>query len=122
MAVPSAAVSFMTANYVARELGYGAADEWGPFDAATNAAFQPIGTFPERFDALLAEIAGAGFDAIDLWFGHLNWRWSTVTTLLPRASLSTGATSGWPAWRGVSVRRPRKSKPPVASRMPSAST
>jgi L-ribulose-5-phosphate 3-epimerase len=77
MAVPSAAVSFMTANYVARELGYGAADEWGPFDAATNAAFQPIGTFPERFDALLAEIAGAGFDAIDLWFGHLNWRWST---------------------------------------------
>ena len=51
MAVPSAAVSFMTANYVARELGYGAADEWGPFDAATNAAFQPIGTFPERFDA-----------------------------------------------------------------------
>jgi L-ribulose-5-phosphate 3-epimerase len=77
MAVPSVGVSFMTANYVARELGYGAADEWGPFDAATNAAFQPIDTFPERFDALLAEIAGAGFDAIDLWFGHLNWRWAT---------------------------------------------
>jgi L-ribulose-5-phosphate 3-epimerase len=77
MAVPSVAVSFMTANYVARELGYGAADEWGPFDAATNAAFEPIETFPERFDALLAEITGAGFDAIDLWFGHLNWRWAT---------------------------------------------
>jgi sugar phosphate isomerase/epimerase len=77
MAVPSVAVSFMTANYVARELGYGAADQWGPFDAATNAAFQPIDTFPERFDAVLAEIAGAGFDAIDLWFGHLNWRWAT---------------------------------------------
>mgnify|MGYP003297176757 CR=1 FL=1 len=27
-------------DFVARELGYGAADEWGPFDAATNAAFE----------------------------------------------------------------------------------
>lgn len=77
MAAPSMVVSFMTANYIARELGFGAADEWDPFDAATNEAFEPLGAFPERFDALLAEIAGAGFDAIDLWFGHLNWRWAT---------------------------------------------
>ena len=70
-------LSFMSANYVAKELGYGAADEWGPFDAATNAAFEPLETFATRFDDLLATIAGIGFDAIDLWFGHLNWRWAT---------------------------------------------
>jgi L-ribulose-5-phosphate 3-epimerase len=67
----------MSANYVAKELGYGAADGWGPFDDATNAAFEPLETFAPRFDDLLATITGAGFDTIDLWFGHLNWRWST---------------------------------------------
>jgi len=77
MEVRPSVISFMSANYVARELGYGAADEWGPFDAATNAAFEPIETFPVRFDALLDSITGIGFDAIDLWFAHLNWRWAT---------------------------------------------
>jgi sugar phosphate isomerase/epimerase len=73
----SIVLSFMSANYVARELGYGAADEWGPFDAATNAAFEPIETFTARFDALLASITDIGYDTIDLWFAHLNWRWVT---------------------------------------------
>jgi len=67
----------MSANYVAKELGYGAATEWGPFDDATNAAFEPLATFATRFDDLLAAITGIGFDAVDLWFGHLNWRWAT---------------------------------------------
>jgi L-ribulose-5-phosphate 3-epimerase len=71
------ALSFMSANYVAKELGYGAADEWAPFDAATNAAFEPLDGFPARIDDLLATIASLGFDSIDLWFGHLNWRWAT---------------------------------------------
>ena len=71
------ALSFMSANYVAKELGYGAADEWGPFDAATNAAFEPLESFASRFDDLLETITGIGFDTIDLWFGHLNWRWAT---------------------------------------------
>jgi sugar phosphate isomerase/epimerase len=71
-------LSFMSANYVARELGYGAADEWAPFDDATNAAFEPLETFPGRFDELVATIAGLGFDTIDLWFGQLNWRWATA--------------------------------------------
>jgi sugar phosphate isomerase/epimerase len=71
------AISFMSANYVAKELGYGAADEWGPFDVATNAAFEPLGAFPARFDDLLAAITALGFDTIDLWFAHLNWRWAT---------------------------------------------
>jgi len=67
----------MSANYVAKELGYGAEAEWGPFDDATNAAFQPLETFATRFEDLLATITGIGFDTIDLWFGHLNWRWAT---------------------------------------------
>jgi sugar phosphate isomerase/epimerase len=70
-------LSFMSANYVAKELGYGAATEWAPFDDATNTAFEPLETFPTRFDALLASITDIGFDAIDLWFAHLNWRWAT---------------------------------------------
>ena len=62
----------MSANYVARELGYGATDQWGPFDEATNAAFEPLETFPARFEELITSVAELGFDAIDLWFGHLN--------------------------------------------------
>jgi sugar phosphate isomerase/epimerase len=77
MAAGPHAISFMTANYVARELGYGAASEWGPYDVATNAAYEPLETFPQRFDSLLASITAIGFDTIDLWFGHLNWRWAT---------------------------------------------
>ena len=75
--VPAPRASFMSANYVAEELGYGAATEWGPFDDATNAAFEPLETFAARFDALLARITAIGFDTIDLWFAHLNWRWAT---------------------------------------------
>ncbi len=70
-------LSFMSANYVADELGYGAATEWGPFDDATNAAFEPLETFAGRFDDLLTRITAIGFDTIDLWFAHLNWRWAT---------------------------------------------
>ena len=70
-------LSFMSANYVAEELGYGRADDWGPFDDATNAAFAPIETFAARFDGLLERVTAIGFDAIDLWFGHLNWRWAS---------------------------------------------
>lgn len=70
-------VSFMSANFVAKELGYGAADEWGPYDLATNAAFEPLETFSARFDELLTAITGIGYGAIDLWFAHLNWRWAT---------------------------------------------
>jgi L-ribulose-5-phosphate 3-epimerase len=89
------ALSFMSANYVAKERGYGSADEWGPFDSATNAAFEPLETFAGRFDDLLATITGIGFDTIDLWFAHLNWRWASPEHVaLAREAL---------ARRGVSV-------------------
>ena len=117
------ALSFMGANYVAKELGYGAADEWGPFDVATNAAFEPIETFPARFDVFLTSITKIGFDTIDLWFAHLNWRWATPDHVaIARDSL---------ARHGVGVvrlrrrhRRPRSAmwRPRAASRTTSTST
>ena len=75
--LPPLTLSFMGANFVARELGYGAADEWGPFDAATNAAFEPLETYGARLDEILAIVASAGFEAMDMWLAHLNWRWAT---------------------------------------------
>jgi sugar phosphate isomerase/epimerase len=71
------AFSFMSANYVARELGYAGPHDWGACDRAANAFFSPLDTYPERLDAMLAQISAAGFDRIDLWTAHLNWRWAT---------------------------------------------
>jgi sugar phosphate isomerase/epimerase len=93
-------LSFMSANYVAKELGYGTANQWGPFDDATNAAFEPLGSFGARFDALLTSITDIGFDAIDLWFAHLNWRWATpdhvasAREILGRHGVSVASLAG----------------------------
>ncbi|MEX0330688.1 MAG: Gfo/Idh/MocA family oxidoreductase [Puniceicoccaceae bacterium] len=74
-------LSFMSANFVARELGYNMPEGWLQGDAATQAHFSPLNTFEERFDALLGEIVDLGFEAIDLWTGHLNWKWATPAHL-----------------------------------------
>lgn len=70
-------VSFITANYVAREAGYHVTEGWGQGDQAANAYFQPIETFAERFGALLGQIRALGFTSIDLWLAHLHWSWAT---------------------------------------------
>lgn len=77
----SASLSFMSANYVAREVGYAGPREWGPCDQAANAFFSPVETYAERLDAMLSQISDAGFDRIDLWTAHLNWRWATADHL-----------------------------------------
>jgi len=69
-------IAFMTANYVARETGY-AMHGWAHGDRETQAAFAPVETFPERFDAVLAEVRDVGFDTIDLWGAHLGPEWAT---------------------------------------------
>ena len=69
-------ISFMSANYVAREVGY-AMHGWGHGDRATNDAFRPLETYELRLDELLADIRALGFDAIDLWGAHLNPVWAT---------------------------------------------
>ena len=66
----------MTANYVAREVGY-AMHGWGHGDRATNEAFAPLDTYEEKLDALFADVAALGFTAIDLWGAHLEPDWAT---------------------------------------------
>lgn len=70
------AISFITANYVAREVGW-AIKGWEHGDRATNEAFAPLETFGERFGTLLDEIRGLGFDTVDIWGAHLNHHWAT---------------------------------------------
>lgn len=94
-------ISFMTANYVARELGYHMTRGWGQGDRAAQEHFRPIATFAGRFDALLAEIVGLGFTAIDLWTGHLNPVWATpehlaaARELLAKHGLPVVSLAGW---------------------------
>ena len=70
-------ISFMTANFVARELGYNMAQGWGQGDCASQDAFRPLNTFEDRFASMLQEVKELGFDAIDLWSAHLHWSWAT---------------------------------------------
>ncbi|HMQ35506.1 MAG TPA: sugar phosphate isomerase/epimerase family protein [Chloroflexaceae bacterium] len=94
-------ISFMTANYVARELGYTMTGGWGQGDRATQAAFQPVATFGERFGAVLAGIVGLGFGAVDLWTAHLNPAWATpeqiatARELLAHHGLPVVSLAGW---------------------------
>lgn len=94
-------ISFMSANFVARELGYRMSGGWGQGDQATQAAFRPIESFPARFDALLAEIAALGFRSVDLWTGHLNPTWATpahveaARGLLAKHGLRVASLAGW---------------------------
>ncbi len=71
-------ISFITANYVARQLDYNMTRGWGEGDTAANDYFRPLETFPQRFEGLLQEIKPLGFSAIELWLAHLNPRWATV--------------------------------------------
>lgn len=93
-------ISFMTANYVAREVGYRMAD-WGHGDRAVNEAFSPLETYAERFEAILKEIRGLGFGAIDLWLSHLNYSWATedhiaiAKQLLDKYDLEVVSIAGW---------------------------
>lgn len=94
-------LSFMTANYVARQLGYRMTAGWMEGEAATQAHFRPLDTFRQRFDHLLAEIRGLGFDAIDLWLAHLHPSWATpdhiaiASDLLAHHNLAVISLAGW---------------------------
>lgn len=70
-------ISFITANYVAREIGFNMTEGWMQGDNATNAAFSPIETYAERFGKLIADIKALGFETVDIWTGHLHWRWAS---------------------------------------------
>jgi sugar phosphate isomerase/epimerase len=70
-------VSFMSANFVARQVGYALTGGWMQGDQAANDYFQLLETFSERFSDLLNEISALGFNAVDIWSAHLNWNWAT---------------------------------------------
>jgi L-ribulose-5-phosphate 3-epimerase len=65
-------VSFITANYVAREVNYSLRPfNWGAADKATVEAFHGP-QFGEKFDELCRLVTEAGFANIDVWVAHLN--------------------------------------------------
>lgn len=70
-------ISFISANFVARELGYHMTEGWGQGDSATQAFYQPIDSFEDRFAAMLDEVRALGFSALDLWGAHLHASWAT---------------------------------------------
>ncbi|WEG12580.1 sugar phosphate isomerase/epimerase [Pullulanibacillus sp. KACC 23026] len=63
--------AFMTANFVARELNYTDSLDWGKCHQATVEAFHGP-QFSAKFEELILEIKGMGFDAIELWVAHLD--------------------------------------------------
>jgi len=94
------AISFMSANFVAREAGWSIAD-WAEGDRATKAAFAPVETHAERFDAVLADAQELGFDTVDVWGAHLNAEWpdeariETARALLVKRGLRVASYATW---------------------------
>lgn len=75
-------VSFMGANYVARQLGYHMTGGWGQGDRASSEHFRPIETFPDRFAEIVGDVAAMGFRAMDVWTGHISPQWVTPEHLV----------------------------------------
>ena len=74
-------IAFISANYVARPLGYRMTRGWMQGDTATNDLFRPVETFADRFDELVAGIKAMGFAHLDLWCAHLHPAWATLRHL-----------------------------------------
>jgi predicted dehydrogenase/sugar phosphate isomerase/epimerase len=93
--------SFITANFVARELQWSMTQGWAQGQAASEAWFQPEDTFAERFEAMLVPVAAAGFSSIDLWLGHLGPSWATdrqiseAHRILTAMKLKVISLAGW---------------------------
>jgi sugar phosphate isomerase/epimerase len=93
-------LSFMTANYVARQLDYNMTEGWMQGDRATNDYFRPLETYAQRLEAMLGEIQALGFTAIDLWLAHLHFSWAAAEhiaiarTLLQSFGFSVSSLAG----------------------------
>ena len=93
-------ISFMTANYVARQTGWKMTD-WGQGDAASTAYFRPLETFGARLEEYLADIQALGFAAIDMWTGTLAAAWATpehiaiAQDVLRRYGMAVYSLAGW---------------------------
>ncbi len=62
-------ISFISANYVARALGYTGDENWGKNDTATIAQ-----TDLNEINSMLDDVKSAGFSAIDIWTGHCSYK------------------------------------------------
>lgn len=93
-------LSFMGANLVAQQLGWRMTEGWMQGDAAANAHYAPIETFPARFEAFVDLAQRAGFGALDVWTAQLNWAWATdahleaARSILARYGVSVASYAG----------------------------
>lgn len=94
-------VSFMGANFVARQLGYQMTRGWGQGEKAASEHLRPIETFRERFEEILLDVRRLGFSAIDIWSAHLSPAWAEAghigiaRELLGRHDLEVVSFAGW---------------------------
>jgi hypothetical protein len=95
-------VSFMGANFVARQVGYNMTDGWGQGDAATNEYFRPLATSAYCVNGLhdrigppsrLGEVAGRAGDAVDS-------AWRPVVAF---HGLLILAVLEWVAWHAIAM-------------------
>jgi L-ribulose-5-phosphate 3-epimerase len=94
-------VSFMSANYVARQLDFRMTRGWGQGEKAASEHYRPLETFAERFDELLTRVRDLGFSAMDVWTAHVSPAWATdrhldiARELLAKHRLSVPSLAGW---------------------------
>lgn len=94
-------VSFMTANYVARPLGYQMTEGWMQGENATNDFFRPLDTYGERLELYCNDIQAMGFTALDIWLPLLNPAWATpdhiriARDVLARCGFGVSSLAGW---------------------------
>jgi sugar phosphate isomerase/epimerase len=94
-------ISFMIANYVARQVGYNMTGGWGQGENAASDYFQPIETFAPRFEEYLRDIHAIGFRAIDMWIGVIHPDWATeehmtqAQELLRKYDMPVYSYAGW---------------------------
>ena len=74
-------LSFISANFVARQTGYNMTGSWMHGDSTTQDFYRPLETFEPRFAAMLDEVKGMGFSAIDVWGAQLNPDWASAEHL-----------------------------------------
>ena len=85
----SRAAVFATANYVARVIGYDL-EGWGRDDprdphlggwrrcrTATGELLKAPDAYSAHMNGVFADVAGAGFSAVELWSGHLDPLWAS---------------------------------------------
>ena len=81
-------ISLNCSSFVAKQYGYSSGDDWGVRVDAVNAYYSPLDTFQERFELLLLEVKGLGYQAIDIWTpGQLSWAWATESHIKTAANL-----------------------------------